>query len=179
MYLIGSWIHPEYSLLWHVVFISGFNNDAVPEICVYKLTVWPLLSGLPLSESLYYPDAISPWFFFFCTIITGKGGFQTQSEFLDKLTCWPYDAVTNIGCLPLRSEMNYGNIRLRMTLQPNVGCLPLRSEMNYGNIRLRYDAKQNVGCLPYVRKWITVHSAPYDAKTNVGCLPLRSDMTLR
>ena len=29
-------------------------------------TVRPLLSGLPLSGSLYYPDAISPWFFFFC-----------------------------------------------------------------------------------------------------------------
>ena len=37
--------------------------------------------------------------------------------------------------MPLRSEMNYGNIRLRMTLKQMSGCLPLRSEMNYGNIR--------------------------------------------
>ena len=31
----------------------------------------------------------------------------------------------NVGCLPVRSEMNYGNIRLRMTLKINVGWLPL------------------------------------------------------
>ena len=28
-----------------------------------------------------------------------------------------YDAKINVGCLLLRSEMNYGNIRLRMTLK--------------------------------------------------------------
>ena len=28
----------------------------------------------------------------------------------------PYDTKINVGCLLLRSEMNYGNIRLRMTL---------------------------------------------------------------
>ena len=43
----------------------------------YLVTVRPLLSGLPLSGSLYYPDAISPWFFFcVCTIITGKSGIS-------------------------------------------------------------------------------------------------------
>ena len=36
-----------------------------------------------------------------------------------------------------KSEMNGGNIRLRMTLEINVGCLSLASEMNGGNIRLR------------------------------------------
>ena len=36
----------------------------------------------------------------------------------------PYDAKINVGCLPLRSEMNYGNIRLRMTLKQMSGvCL--------------------------------------------------------
>ena len=59
-----------------------------------------------------------------------------------------YDAKTNVGCLPLRSEINYGNIRLRMTLKQNVGCLPLRSEINYGNIRLRMTLKQMSPCLP-------------------------------
>ena len=29
----------------------------------------------------------------------------------------PYDAKLNVGCLLLRSEMNDGNIRLRMTLK--------------------------------------------------------------
>ena len=28
-----------------------------------------------------------------------------------------YDAKINVGCLLLRSEINYGNIRLRMTLK--------------------------------------------------------------
>ena len=28
-----------------------------------------------------------------------------------------YDAKINVGCLLLRSEMNYGNIQLRMTLK--------------------------------------------------------------
>ena len=51
-------------------------------------------------------------------------------------------------CLSLASEMNGGNIRVRMTLRINVGCLSLTSEMNGGNIRLlNYDAKINVGCL--------------------------------
>ena len=39
--------------------------------------------------------------------------------------------------MSLVSEMNGGNIRLRMTLKINVGCLSLASEMNDGNIRLR------------------------------------------
>ena len=34
-----------------------------------------------------------------------------------------YDAKINVGCLSLALEMNYGNIRLRMTLRINVGCL--------------------------------------------------------
>ena len=29
----------------------------------------------------------------------------------------PYDAKINVGCLSLASEMNGGNIRLRMTLK--------------------------------------------------------------
>ena len=29
----------------------------------------------------------------------------------------PYDAKINVACLLLQSEMNYGNIRLRMTLK--------------------------------------------------------------
>ena len=33
--------------------------------------------------------------------------------------------------------MNGGNIQLRMTLKINDGCLSLASEMNDGNIRLR------------------------------------------
>ena len=44
-------------------------------------------------------------------------------------------AKINVGCLSLTSEMNDGNIRLRMTLKINVGCLSLASEMNDGNIR--------------------------------------------
>ena len=39
--------------------------------------------------------------------------------------------------------MNYGNIRLRMTLRINVGCLLVRSEMNGGNIRLRITLKRS------------------------------------
>ena len=31
----------------------------------------------------------------------------------------------NVGCVSLASEMNGGNIRLRMTLKINVGCLSL------------------------------------------------------
>ena len=52
-----------------------------------------------------------------------------------------------LGCLPekKKSEMNGGNIRLRMTLKINVGCLSLASEMNDGNIRLRMTLKINVG----------------------------------
>ena len=53
----------------------------------------------------------------------------------------PYNAKINVGCLSLALEMNYGNIRLRMTLRINVGCLLLRSEMNGGNIRLRITLK--------------------------------------
>ena len=45
------------------------------------------------------------------------------------------------GDLSLASEMNGGNIRLRMTLKINVGCLSLASEMNGGNIRLRMTLK--------------------------------------
>ena len=48
----------------------------------------------------------------------------------------------NVGCLLLRSEMNGGNIRLRMYYAKiNVGRLLLRSEMNGGNIRLRMTIK--------------------------------------
>ena len=39
------------------------------------------------------------------------------------------------GRLSLASDMNGGNIRLRMTVKINVGCLSLASEMNGGNIR--------------------------------------------
>ena len=52
-----------------------------------------------------------------------------------------YNAKINVGCLSLALEMNYGNIRLRMTLRINVGCLLLQSEMNGGNIRLRMTLK--------------------------------------
>ena len=52
--------------------------------------------------------------------------------------------------------------------------MPLRSEINYGNIRLRMTLKQMSGVCLYVRKLITVTFGSYDAKTNVGCLPLRS-----
>ena len=39
----------------------------------------------------------------------------------------PYDGKTNVGCLPLRSEINYGNIRFRMTLKQMSGvCLYVR-----------------------------------------------------
>ena len=64
-----------------------------------------------------------------------------------------YQYVARTGNLVARkkkkSEMNGGNIRLRMTLKINVVCLSLASEMNGGNIRLgsTYDAKINVGCL--------------------------------
>ena len=54
-------------------------------------------------------------------------------------------------------------------------CL-LRSEINYGNIRLRMTLKQMSGACLYVRKLITVTFGSYDAKTNVGCLPLRSEI---
>ena len=47
----------------------------------------------------------------------------------------------NVGCLSLASEMNGGNIWVRMTLRINVGCLSLTSEMNGGNIRLRMTLK--------------------------------------
>ena len=58
------------------------------------------------------------------------------------------DAKTNVGCLPLRSEMNSAPYDAKI----NVGCLPLRSEMNYGNIRLRMTLKQMSGVCLYVRK---------------------------
>ena len=85
--------------------------------------------------------------------------------------------VTNVGCLSLASEMNGGNIRLRMTEKINVGCLSLASEMNGGNIRLRMTVKINVGCLSLasemnggnIRLRMTV-------KINVGCLSLASEM---
>ena len=51
-----------------------------------------------------------------------------------------------------RSEMNGGNIRLRMTLKINVGCLSLASEMNGSNIRVRMMLRINVGCLSLTRK---------------------------
>ena len=38
------------------------------------------------------------------------------------------------GVFSLASEMNGGNIWLRMTVKINVGCLSLASEMNGGNI---------------------------------------------
>ena len=53
--------------------------------------------------------------------------------------------------------MNDGNIRLRMTLKLNVGCLSLASEMNSGNIQLRMNeiwfhlapfAAKKIGSLP-------------------------------
>ena len=57
----------------------------------------------------------------------------------------------NVGCLSLTSEMNDGNIRLRKTLKINVGCLSLASEMNGGNIRLLYDAKNECRVLVFSR----------------------------
>ena len=51
-----------------------------------------------------------------------------------------------------KSEMNGGNIRLRMTLKINVGCLSLASEMNGGNIWVRMTLRINVGCLSLTRK---------------------------
>ena len=68
------------------------------------------------------------------------------------VTFGSYDAKTNVGCLPLRSEINYGNIRAPYDAKTNVRCLPLRSEMNYGNIRLRTTLKQMSGVCLYVRK---------------------------
>ena len=51
-----------------------------------------------------------------------KGFTRTgaESEFQDKLGCElgkKNDAKINVGCLLLRSEINYGNIQLRMTLK--------------------------------------------------------------
>ena len=59
------------------------------------------------------------------------------------------DATINVGRLSFTSEMNDGNIRLRMSddAKINVGCLSLLSEMNGGNIRLRMTLKINVACL--------------------------------
>ena len=42
----------------------------------------------------------------------------------------------NLVARKKKSEMNGGNIRLRMTLRINVGCLSLTSEMN-GSINIR------------------------------------------
>ena len=53
----------------------------------------------------------------------------------------------NLVARKKKSEMNDGNIRLRMTLKINVGCLSLASEMNGGNIRVRMTLRINVGCL--------------------------------
>ena len=39
-------------------------QNVIKALSLKSHTVRPLLSGLPLSGSLYYPDAISPWFFF-------------------------------------------------------------------------------------------------------------------
>ena len=47
----------------------------------------------------------------------------------------------NLVARKKKSEMNGGNIRLRMTLKINVECLLLRSEMTDGNIRLRMTLK--------------------------------------
>ena len=53
----------------------------------------------------------------------------------------------NLVARKKKSEMNGGNIRLRMTLKINVGCLSVASEMNGGNIRVRMTLRINVGCL--------------------------------
>ena len=53
----------------------------------------------------------------------------------------------DVGCLSLASEINGVNIRLRITLKINVGCVSLASEMNGGNIRRRMTLEINVGCL--------------------------------
>ena len=53
------------------------------------------------------------------------------------VTLAPYDAKRTCRVLSLASEMNGGNIRLRMTVKINVGCLSLASEMKDGIIRLR------------------------------------------
>ena len=47
----------------------------------------------------------------------------------------------NLVARKKKSEMNGGNIRLRMTLKINVGCLSLVSEMNGGNMRLHVTLK--------------------------------------
>ena len=50
----------------------------------------------------------------------------------------------NVGSLSLASEINEANIRLRMTLKRNIGRLSLAAEVNGASIRLRikYDAKK-------------------------------------
>ena len=53
----------------------------------------------------------------------------------------------NLVAQKKKSEMNGGNIRLRMSLKINVGCLSVVSEMNGGNIRVRMTLRINVGCL--------------------------------
>ena len=62
----------------------------------------------------------------------------------------PDDAKINVGCLGLRSEMNYGNIRLRMSAksQEPLGGLPLRSDTNSPGVHhdeLRMTLKQILG----------------------------------
>ena len=47
--------------------------------------------------------------------------FAFSSEIRLRWHSAPYDAKTNVGCLPLRSEMTLGNIRsIHMTLETNV-----------------------------------------------------------
>ena len=70
-----------------------------------------------------------------------------------------------------RSELNGGNIRLRMMLKINVRCLSLASEMNDGNTRLRITLKIKYReFIIYVRNKIWFHLAPFAAKKSGVCL---------
>ena len=130
----------KFTALKHV--LLPLNLYFIVVLSKQELEAFHLL--LQLQFDLSYPASLYPNLsiirtrsrrdFFLCVYNNygEKGDFKLNQNSYTNSHELPYDAKTNVGCLPLRSEINYGNIRLRMTL------------------------KQMSGVCLYVRKWITV-----------------------
>ena len=69
---------------------------------------------------------------------TNVGCLPLRSEMNYGKHSVPYDANINVGCLPLRSEINYGNYSAPYDAKNKCRVFAFYvPEMNYGNIRFR------------------------------------------
>ena len=79
-----TWVFRFYWSLSPIKVLCNRPQILHPFACIYSLT--SLIRPPFIRISLLSGRDLAVIFFFVCTIITGKRGFQTQSEFLHKLT---------------------------------------------------------------------------------------------